>query len=222
MRVAIMNSGGKDSASAWWWTLCRGWEITNLITVRVTGGDSHMFQIPGIDVSKVQAEIAGITYTEVEVGGEQNEEIEELRSALVHLDIDGLVVGALRSDYQKSRLERMCEQLDIHIWTPLWHQNGEAHVRQLIENKFKVMISGVSCEGLDASWLGKILSMDDFCDLKRLSQKFRFHVDGEGGEYETIVLAGPHLSNDITIKYDTHWDGKRGSIHITECFPWRV
>ncbi len=27
------------------------------------------------------------------------------------LEIDGLVVGALRSDYQKTRIERMCERL---------------------------------------------------------------------------------------------------------------
>lgn len=214
-----MNSGGKDSASAWWWAMCRGWEVSNIITVRVTGEDSHMFQIPGINISKSQADLARITYTEVEVGGQPEAEIEELRAALEKLEIDGLVVGALRSDYQKSRLERMCEQLGIHIWTPLWHQKGDDHVRQLIENNFKVMISSVSCDGLDATWLGRILSIEDFQELQRLSNQFRFHVDGEGGEYETIVLAGPHLPNEISIQFNTHWDGRRGSIHIIECFP---
>jgi len=217
VRVAILNSGGKDSASAWWWATCRGWDISQIITVKVNGYDSHMFQIPGIEISSVQANIAGVPYLEVTVTGEENFEVHELKQQIAELQIDGLVVGALRSDYQKSRLERMTEELGLHLWTPLWHQNGENHVRHLIENSFSVMISSVSCDGLDESWLGRILTLNDFNQLKNLSEKYRFHIDGEGGEYETIVLGGPHLPKGIDIKFEQHWDGKRGSITILEC-----
>ena len=37
------------------------------------------------------------------------------------LEIDALVVGALRSDYQKTRIERMCEKLGLISYCPLWH-----------------------------------------------------------------------------------------------------
>ena len=46
MRVAVLSSGGKDSAAAWWWALCQGWTIDSLVTVRVLGDDSPMFQLP--------------------------------------------------------------------------------------------------------------------------------------------------------------------------------
>lgn len=216
VRVAIMNSGGKDSASAWWWATCRGWEISHIVTVKVRGDDSHMFQIPGIEISKVQANITGVPYHEVTVTGKENLEVNELKQQIAELQIDGLVVGALRSDYQKSRLERMTEELGLRLWTPLWHQSGEHHVRQMIENSFSIMISSVSCDGLDDSWLGRILTLNDFEQLKGLSEKYRFHIDGEGGEYETIVLDGPHLLQKIDVTYEQHWDGRRGSIKILE------
>ena len=50
MRVAILSSGGKDSAAAWWWAMCKGWDIAALVTMRVVGGDSMMFQVPGLSL----------------------------------------------------------------------------------------------------------------------------------------------------------------------------
>ena len=45
----------------------------------------------------------------------EEEEINDLENAISKLAIDALVCGALRSDYQKSRIERMCENLGIII-----------------------------------------------------------------------------------------------------------
>ncbi len=50
MRVAVLSSGGKDSAAAIWWAQCKGWDVVALVTVFVQGDDSHMFQIPTVDV----------------------------------------------------------------------------------------------------------------------------------------------------------------------------
>ena len=217
MRVAILNSGGKDSASCWWWAMCRGWSIEHIVTVVVDGDNSHMFQIPGVEISKLQADLARIPYHEVRVSGKEEEEITQLEQSLTHLRIDGIVVGALRSDYQKSRLEQMSERLDIKIWTPLWHQDATSHVEHMIEHGFHILLSGVSCEGLDQKWVGAVLNRELFDQLKTLSRRFRFNIDGEGGEYETIVLKGPHLPGRISLDYSKQWDGKRGEICITGC-----
>ena len=58
MRVAVLSSGGKDSAAAWWWAMCKGWEITHIVTVVVDGEDSHMFQIPGVEIVKTSGKIS--------------------------------------------------------------------------------------------------------------------------------------------------------------------
>ena len=74
MRVAVLSSGGKDSAAAWWWAMCRGWEVTHLVTVRITSGDSWMFQVPGTHLVEYQAKLADVEWVEVQSEGKQEVE----------------------------------------------------------------------------------------------------------------------------------------------------
>ena len=137
-----------------------------------------------------------------------------LENSLKRLKIDGIVCGALRSDYQKSRIERMCERLAIKSWTPLWHQDSLNHMQGLVENNFKVMITGIACEGLNEKWIGHILTKDSLSELEKLSKIYRFNIDGEGGEYETLVVAGPHFEGELKVSGKTKWDGVRGELEI--------
>lgn len=219
MRVAVLSSGGKDSAAAWWWAQCRGWEVTALVTVNITGDDSWMFQIPGTHLVEHQANLAKVPWLQVDSKGVQEEEISDLETALSSLEIDGIVSGALRSDYQKARLERMAERLGIHSWTPLWHQSSLEHMRGLVSNGFEVMLTSVSCDGLDDSWLGQILTEKSLAKLERKAEQFRFNVDGEGGEYETLVVGGPHLPGRLEIKGHVVWKGNRGTFECSKVAP---
>tara|TARA_B000000475_G_scaffold208533_1_gene170601 strand:- start:130 stop:798 length:669 start_codon:yes stop_codon:yes gene_type:complete len=216
VRVAVLSSGGKDSAAAWWWAQCRGWEVTALVTVNITGDDSWMFQIPGTHLVEHQANLANVPWLEVNSKGVQEEEISDLEAALSSLQIDGIVSGALRSDYQKVRLERMAERLGIHSWTPLWHQSSIEHMRGLVSNGFEVMLTSVSCDGLDESWLGQILTEKSLAKLEQKAEQFRFNVDGEGGEYETLVVGGPHLPGRLDIEGQAVWKGNRGTFECSK------
>ena len=219
VRVAILSSGGKDSAAAWWWAQCKGWDVVALVTVNITGGDSWMFQLPGTHLVEHQATIAQVPWIVVDTPGVQEEEISDLEHALATLDIDGIVSGALRSDYQKSRLERMSQRLDIRSWTPLWHQSSLEHMRGLVSNGFEVMITSVSCDGLDASWLGTVLTNESLALLEKKANQYRFNVDGEGGEYETLVVGGPHMPGRLEVQGEVVWQGTRGTFEFTEVRP---
>ena len=214
MRVAVLSSGGKDSCAALWWAMCKGWDVAYLVTVTISGGDSHMFQVPGVAAVESQAQLCGIKWINVASEGIQELEIDDLQAELAKLDIDGIVSGALRSDYQKSRLERMCEKLSIISWTPLWHQSPQQHMRDLVDNGFGVMLTGVSTEGMGEEWLGHTLSKDSLTKLQELSQRYRFNIDGEGGEYETLVTGGPHLPGRLELTGSIDWDGVRGTFEI--------
>ena len=212
MKVAVLSSGGKDSSAAIWWAQCKGWEVTHLVTMLVKGNDSWMFQIPGTNLVEQQAKLCACSWLGVDTDGVPELEVNDLRDALSDLEIDGIVSGALRSDYQKTRLERMCEDLGIKSFTPLWHQSSESHMDNLVVNGFKVMITGVSSDGMQKEWLGRILDEGSLSELKKLASKYRFHVDGEGGEYETLVVAGPHMVGELQLDFEIHWDGKRGHL----------
>lgn len=215
MRVAVLSSGGKDSSAAIWWAKCKGWDVTHLVTVTISGEDSMTFQIPGTHLVEYQSELCNCSWLQVISSGIEDIEMLELQNALCSLEIDGLVSGALRSDYQKNRIERMCENLSIHSFTPIWHQSIRNHMFGLIDNGFEIMITSVSCDGLSDSWLGKILDYESLLELESLSQKFRFNFDGEGGEYETLVISGPHMQGRLQIESEKVWDGKRGHLEMT-------
>ena len=216
MRIAVLSSGGKDSSAAWWWAQCRGWDVVALVTVHIQDGDSHMFQVPSTQWVEHQALAAGVKWNCVKASGTVDDEISRLEETLSDLKLDAIVSGALRSDFQKVKLENMAHRLGIHSYSPLWHQDPFEHLHGMIENGFKIMINSVSCEGLDGEWLGRILDLENVQQLKFLSEKYRFNVDGEGGEYETFVVGGPHLPRTLEVEGTASFDSVRGVFTITK------
>lgn len=216
MRIAVLSSGGKDSSAAWWWAQCRGWDIVALVTVQIRDGDSHMFQVPSTQWVEHQAQSAGVDWYSVDASGSVDDEISSLEQVLVGLNLDAIVSGALRSDYQKVKLENMAHRLGMISFSPLWHQDPYEHLHGMIQNGFKIMINSVSCEGLDEKWLGRILDLENVKELKSLSDQYRFNVDGEGGEYETFVTGGPHLPRTLEVEGTTTFDSVRGVFTITK------
>ena len=214
MRIAVLSSGGKDSSAAWWWAMCRGWDIVSIVTVDIQDGDSHMFQVPSTQWVEQQAELAQIDWVNVSASGTVEDEINALELALSDLEIDAIVSGALRSDFQKQRLECMCQRLNIHSFTPLWHQTPIEHLRGMIEAGFEIMLTSVSCEGLNHDWLGHVLTSSSLEELHALSVQHRFNVDGEGGEYETFVLGGPIWSRSLAVEGEKHHTASRGVFEI--------
>ena len=253
VRVLVLGSGGKDSSYATWWATLRGWDVAGLVTIRVTGDDSMMFQVPSTALAGMQAASAGIPWLPIPIEGDENTEMQFLEEALegiVHGSqkprsptwssaelqdacwpdgwvwptnllrlrasepIDGLVVGAIRSDYQKTRIEQMCNRLGVKSFTPLWHHDGRSHMRDLVSHGHQVMLTSVSTEGLGEEWLGRILSKEDVDELEFLSEKYRFNIDGEGGEFETAVIHAPWMKSIIEIKHTVHWTGRRGWVDI--------
>jgi len=218
MKVAVLASGGKDSTYASWWALMQGWSLEVMITVKITGDDSMMFQLQNTEIAKFQAESIGVEWIEVKSSGIENDEIYELEDKIREFEgsLDAIVVGALRSDYQKTRIERMCERLGLISFCPLWHHNPSEHMNSLIEHGFDVRIVSVSSEGLDEKWLGKKITKDSLDELTILSEKFRFNLDGEGGEFETITLDAPHFKKTIICEGKKNWNGVRGVWDLTK------
>lgn len=216
-----------------------------MVTVVVTGEDSLMFQLENTQIAALQAGSMGVPWLPVGTEGEEGAEIHDLQTALsgcisphevleriwpsgflmpeelaIHdgvLEIDALVSGALRSDFQKTRLEMMCERLGVKSFSPLWHKGSLQHMSALIDHGFGVVITSVSTEGLGEEWLGRRLDKRNLEKLQSLSEKYRFNLDGEGGEFETMVVSGPHMEGHIVFRHDVLWDGSRGSIKLGSC-----
>jgi len=127
--------------------------------------------------------------------------------------IQGIVSGALRSDYQRKRIDMMAERLGIHSFSPLWHMPSLIHMNNLIDCGFDVRFTAVSAEGIDESWINKKLDESCIADLVSLQSKYGINIDGEGGEFETTVLSAPWF-NELQWDVEIEWHGQRGNAKI--------
>jgi len=217
MKVAVLFSGGKDSAFAAYVAMQHGWGISHFVSVLSESDSSYMFHVPNVHLTPMLAEAAGIAFVGVRTKGEKEKELEDLKAALAGLDVDGIVSGAVASEYQRTRIERICEEMGIKSFAPLWHKDPKLLVRDIIDALFDVRIVGVFAEGFGASWLGRKLDESAFADLCKLNEKYGVSVSGEGGEYESIVLDCPIFKKRLEIIESLpEWRGSNGVFRITK------
>ncbi|QLG50445.1 diphthine--ammonia ligase [Natrinema halophilum] len=225
-------SGGKDSSWALYRALERGLPVERLVTVHPEG-DSYMYHVPATELAALAAESLGIELVDVEPdafgadGGVDSsargdDELEPLEAALEELgrELDGglagVTAGAVESEYQTSRIRGMCDRLGCDLYAPLWQQEPRELADAMLEAGFEITIIQVAAHGLDESWLGRTLDREAIADLEALHEEYGVHILGEGGEFETFVVDGPHMARRIALEYETEWDGMRGHVRITD------
>ncbi len=215
MRVAALFSGGKDSVFAIYITEQFGWEVSHLVTLHPEKSDSWMFHSINIHHTKPLAEALGIPLVMKSTKGEKETELFDLQHLLQDLEIDGVISGAIASEYQRIRIEKICDELGIKSFTPLWHKNQELLLRDQIKAGFHIIVVGVFAAGFDETWLGKTIDEETVNDLVSLKKKYGINIAGEGGEFETLVLDGPLFHKKLVIDESiTEWNRDSGIFQI--------
>ena len=157
----------------------------------------------------------------LETEGVKEEELIDLKKAIAAAKekyaIECIYAGGLASEYQKSRVDRIAQELGVSSISPLWHMDPEVHMRTLIEKKFDVVLVGVAALGLDQRWLGRRLDEKMIQDLLELNRNYGVHVALEGGEGETFVLDCPIFSQRIELtSTEKVWRGDSGYLLIKD------
>jgi len=215
MNLAALFSGGKDSVFAILKAKQEGHEIKYLATVHSKNPDSYMYHTPNIGLTLLQSKAMNIQLVSKESKGEKEKEVEDLKILLDELDVEGVVCGAIASNYQKQRTEKVCKELNLKLLTPLWGINQEKLLREILENKFEVIITAVAADGFDESWLGRKIDEKCIKDLIKLKEKFGINIAGEGGEFETVVLDCPLFTRKILItEAEKLWEKNKGVLDV--------
>ncbi len=222
MKLASLFSGGKDSTYAIYLAQKQGHEIKCLLSVFPKSDESHLLHHPNMKWTKLQSDSMKIPQLTITSNSDQTDDelslMENLlQSAIDQYQIDGLVHGGIKSKFQKEKFENICTKLNLNVISPLWDTEPEFYMNELVNSKFDFIMTTVSSDGLDDSWLGKIISKPDIVLLKSLSEKFGFNLNFEGGEAETFVINCPLFSHSIKINQaEKNWDGYRGRFEIVD------
>ncbi len=202
MRLGVLFSGGKDSAYACWLAGMRD-DVVCLITIASRNKESYMFHTPNVNLARLQADACGIPLVEYETAGEKESELADLKAAIAEakhtFDIEGVVSGAIMSVYQASRVQRICNELDLFCFNPLWYTDQREYMNSIIAGGFEILISGVFAYPLDEKLLGARVDERFMAALDKIAAKYRITLTGEGGEFETFTADAPFYKKRIVV-----------------------
>ena len=220
MKLGVLFSGGKDSVFACFRAMEKN-QVACLITLVSENPDSYMFHTPNIRSTDLQTEAMGISRLAWPTRGVKEEELQDLSAAIAaareRYAIEGIVTGAIESVYQAARVQRICRDLDLWCYNPLWQTNQIDYLRLLLKEGFFIIFSGVYAYPFDASWLGAPLTEERIKIMEGFLKKYKINPSGEGGELETFVLDGPIFQKRIEVlKASQSYANYRGLFVIEE------
>lgn len=203
MKLAALISGGKDSLFALYKESKKN-EIMCLINLRSKNPDSWIFHTVNVHITELQAKAINLPLISLETEGIKEKEIGDLKKAIKaakeKYGIEGIVSGAIKSNYQKQRIDKICKDLNLKSVTPLWHIDEEKYMKDLIKNNFKVIITAIAADGLNKNFLGAEIDNELINKLKIINKKNKINISGEGGEFETLVIDCPLFNKKLKIK----------------------
>jgi predicted ATP pyrophosphatase (TIGR00289 family) len=217
MQAAVLASGGKDSTLALYRILEKGYEVKYLVSMVPIREDSWMFHYPNIHLIDLYAEAVGFPLIKGETVGVKEKEVEDLKHLIKKLKIDTIVSGAIASNYQKTRIEKICEELKLECLTPLWHEDPLNMMKEMLRLDFEIIITGVYAYGFNEKWLGQKIDKKIIEALIELNKKYSVSIVGEGGEYETLVLDACFFKKRIKIiDAEINWKKQSGYFIISK------
>lgn len=220
MRLAVLFSGGKDSALALN-RAARLHEICCLVTLESSNSESYMFHTPNIHLVPLLAQAMELPLVRQETKGVKEEELSDLSSAIKNArdlyGAQGIVSGTLASTYQSTRVQKICNELGLWCFNPLWMRDPLANLEELVRARFETMIVGIFAYPLEEELLGKLIDLSMVGALKKMCARYRINPSGEGGELETLVLDGPVFSSRLEVIESTvDYKNYSGVMHIQD------
>ena len=128
MKIGVLFSGGKDSTLAMQ-LANKDHEISCLLSMKSENEASYMFHTPNIDITELQSEALDIPLLTGVTKGEKELELSDLKdlieNAIELFGIEGIVTGAVESVYQAQRVQKICSELGLWCFNPLWQLSQE-------------------------------------------------------------------------------------------------
>ena len=200
--VFVSWSGGKDCCLSLYRALRQGLNVrylTSIITEDTGRLWPHMLKP---EVVEAQADAISIPlikwWTTVP---EYEERYKEMLAMLKEKGITGGVFGDVSigndlAERHRKWVDGVCSPLGMDYYLPLWDEDRETMLHDLIDSGFKAIIIAADEHNLGPDWLGLELNNELLSELKG---RYDSSPDGEVGAYHTLVIDGPIFQKRVEI-----------------------
>lgn len=185
----MLWTGGKDSALA----LARCSESygtpSRLVTFVPLG--EAVFKAHPLDRMKAQAAALGTEHQTVPIAEPYFEGyVDALRRLRSDYGIGTVVTGDidLVNDHP-NWIRQCCEQADLNVLMPLWQDDRERLLREILARGIVAEVTYVAPDQLSTDWIGRRINEEFIAGIRRLSHETGIDMCGENGEYHTMVSA---------------------------------
>ena len=215
MRLASLYSGGKDSTFSLYLAEQMGHDVPYLVNVVPEDAASWIFHTPNLSLVPLMAESMGKELVTAGSTGTEEGDMDGLRLALRGLDVEGVVSGAIWSDYQWDRMNIVCGELGLKLIAPLWRKDQDMLMDQFLDSGIRAVIAGCYAEGLGEEWLGREIDAEAVEELKAVRARTGISIMGEGGEYESLTLDSPmHFRPLEILEAEREWSRQGGTLRV--------
>ena len=215
MRLASLYSGGKDSTFSLYLEEQMGHDVPYLVNVMPDDSASWIFHTPNLNVVPLMAQAMDKELVTARSTGTEEGDMEGLTNALDGLDVDGVITGAVWSDYQWDRMNLVCHDLGLKVFSPLWRKDQDLVMDAFLQSGIKAIIVGCYAEGLGQEWLGRMIDQQAVDELKRIREKTGISIMGEGGEDEAMTISSPMHSHPLEIvESEVVWKRDNGTLNV--------
>ena len=197
--AVVSWTGGKDGCYSCYKAMAEGYHVTYLLHFRnVNKVGSHE-----INPQIIQAQSKALGIPLLQRGFTSYEQ--EFKRAISDLraqgeSIDGAIFGHIET--HKTLVKRICRDMNLDQILPLWKQDSDKILRDIINSGFEVLVVSVKDGLLGREWLGRRIDESFIHDLRDLNPSI--NPCGENGEFHTLVTDGPIFKKKIKIFASGH------------------
>jgi len=167
--------------------------LLNMLTETGSRSRSHGLHL---SVLQAQAEALGIPLVTRSASWDRYEG--EFLDALRNLAAQGVravVFGDIAGAPNRRWVESVCARCGIRPVLPLWGSHRTALLEEFVERGFRATVIVVRKDTLDPAVLGRALDRNLIAELIASGND----PSGEGGEYHTVVRAGPGFAHPLPL-----------------------
>lgn len=187
-KIAVSWSGGKDSCLALDRAVQAGAIPVRMLTMMREDGERSRSHALPVNLLQMQADSLGLSldFRSATWQSYEAEFIDMLKKAKAD-GVKAVVFGDIDLEPHRQWEEKVCQAAGLGCWLPLWGENRETLVAEVVAKGYQARITTVNGKFLPGDFVGRAMSQELIAEFHALG------VDpcGENGEFHTVVTAGP-------------------------------